>query len=138
MKKHLNALLALMIVITAQIPAVGAAPFYGLVVNGSTNMDVTYDGSYLIVKFRRTRNAAGRPTDYTRNVPPGSAAWPDRPLSPQEPLLLKQKMTRQEANAAYRRLRQNGGYWMFYCRNTNAGYFEVSQSQATYATIRID
>jgi hypothetical protein len=138
MKKHLIALLALVAVMT-QVSAVAAgAPFYGLIVNGSANMNVSYDGTYLTVKFRRTRNAAGRSAEYIQNVPPGSAAWPDRPLSPQEPLMLKQKMTRQQADAAYRRLRENGGYWKFYCRNTNAGYFEVSQSQATYATVKID
>jgi hypothetical protein len=32
----------------------------------------------------------------------------------------------------------NGGYWRFFCRNTGAGYFEVSRSEAAYASVRID
>jgi len=39
---------------------------------------------------------------------------------------------------ALQRLRQNGEYWRFYWRNTRAGYFEVSRSEAAYASVRID
>ena len=56
----------------------------------------------------------------------------------QEPLTLKQKMTPEQAKPAIERLRQNGGYWKFYCRNTGAGYFEVSRSEAAYASVKID
>jgi hypothetical protein len=47
-------------------------------------------------------------------------------------------MSPNQAETAIQRLRQNGGYWRFYCRNTNAGYFEVSRSEAAYASVRID
>ena len=110
-----------------------------LIVNGSPKLLISYDGNYFLVRgFRRTLRAAGASSGYVRNVPPGTAAWPDRPLNAQEPLTLKQRMTPEQAKPAIERLRQNGGYWKFYCRNTGAGYFEVSRSEPAYASVRID
>jgi hypothetical protein len=137
-RRHVFALLALMGVLAGHAPADAQGPFYALIVNGSPNLNMNYDGDYLIVRFRRTTRPAGAPTSYVRNVPPGTAAWPDRPLNVQEPLMLKQRMSPQQAEAAFQRLRQNGGYWKFYCRNTGTGYFEVSRSEPTYASVRID
>ena len=137
MKRHFGALLLLFVVI--QQPAFSAeAPYYPLIVNGSTNLNVDYDSGYLVVKFRPTRNGAGQPGTYTRNVPPGSGAWVDRPLNSKEPLMLKQKLSAQRAEQAIERLHQNGGFWKFYCRNTGKGYFEVSKSEAAYASVKID
>lgn len=138
MRRHLGALVALVVLVAAQTLLSGEAPFYPLIVNGSSNLNVDYDGGYLIVRFRRTRNPAGQSSSYTRNVPPGSAAWADRPLNNQEPLMLKQKLSPQRAEEAIQRLRQNGGFWKFYCRNSGKGYFEVSKSEAAYASVRID
>jgi hypothetical protein len=113
--------------------------FFALIVNGSPNLLINYDGTHLFVRgFRRTVRAAGAPSGYVRNVPPGTAAWPDRPLNGQEPLTLKQRMSPEQAKPAIERLQQNGGYWKFYCRNTGAGYFEVSRSEPAYASVRID
>jgi hypothetical protein len=47
-------------------------------------------------------------------------------------------MSERDATTVIARLRQNGGYWKFFCRNTGQGYFEVSRSEATYASVRID
>jgi hypothetical protein len=52
--------------------------------------------------------------------------------------MLKQKMTEAQARTALDRLRQNGGFWRFYCRTNPAGYFDVSRSEAAYASVRID
>ena len=135
----MSTLLALIIVLAGQTHSSAQGPFYALIVNGSPNLLVNYDGKYLFVRgFRRTVRAAGAPSDYVRNVPPGTAAWPDRPLNAQEPLTLKQRMSPKQARPAIERLRQNDRYWKFYCRNTGAGYFEVSRSEAAYASVRID
>jgi hypothetical protein len=120
------------------VPAFAQGPYYPLIVNGSPNLHVDYADGFLVVRFRRTLRGAGQPGTYVQNVPPGAGAWVDRPVNGQEPLLLKQKMTRDQAETAFQRLRQNGGYWKFYCRNTNAGYFDVSRSEAAYASVRID
>jgi hypothetical protein len=112
--------------------------FYALIVNGSPSLNVTYDHGYLIVHFRRTLRGAGQPTGYIHNVPPGSAAWVDRPLNDREPLVLRQQMSDGEAGEAVNRLKQSGGYWKFFCRNTGHGYFEVSRSERTNAAIRFD
>ena len=137
--RALITLLALIIVLAGQTHSSAEGPFYALIVNGSPNLLINYDGNHLFVRgFRRTVRAAGAPSGYVRNVPPGTAAWPDRPLNGQEPLTLKQKMTPDQAKPAIERLRQNGGYWKFYCRNTGAGYFEVSRSEAAYASVKID
>jgi hypothetical protein len=138
MKMYVSALFALIVLLAGQTHSMAQGPFYALIVNGSTNLNVDYDGGYLIVRFRRTLKPAGPPSSYARNVPPGAAAWPDRPLNNKEPLMLKQKMPPQQAEVAIQRLRQNGGFWKFYCRNTGAGYFEVSRSEAAYASVRID
>lgn len=137
--RGLITVLALIIFAAGETNSAAAEPFYALIVNGSPNLLISYDGNYLLVRgIRRTRKAAGAPSGYVQNVPPGTAAWPDRPLNAQEPLTLKQKMTPEQAKPAIERLRQNGGYWKFYCRNTGAGYFEVSRSQPAYASVRID
>ena len=137
MKRYFGALIVLFVVLL-QPAFSGEAPYYPLIVNGSSNFNVDYDKGYLVVRFRRTRNGAGQPNTYTRNVPPGSAAWVDRPLNAQEPLMLRQKLSAQRAEQAIQRLRQNGGFWKFYCRNTGKGYFEVSKSEAAYASVKID
>ena len=134
MTKYLSALFTLAVLLGGSTQATAQGPFYALIVNGSESLKMEYTAGYLIVRFRRTLRPAGGPDSYDQNVPPGAAAWPDRPLNNQEPLVLKQKMSKQQAEEAWQRLRQNGGYWRFYCRNTNAGYFEVARSGAVHAS----
>jgi len=130
--------LAVFVLLGRASPLHAQGPYYPLIVNGSSSLSVDYDNGYLVVRFRRTLRGAGQPGTYVRNVPPGAGAWVDRPLNGQEPVMLKQKMPPNQAETAIQRLRQNGGYWKFYCRNTNAGYFDVSRSEAAYASVRID
>src|SRR5262245_50522174 len=134
----LTILLGLTIALATEAPAVVAQEYYPLIVNGSRNLDATYDNGYLVVRFHRTRSGAGSPSTYVKNVPPGSAAWVDRPLNNDEPIELRQRMNEQLAAEALDRLKQNGGYWKFFCRNTGRGYFEVSRSEKANAMIRID
>jgi len=135
----LMAFLGLTTVLTMGAPRVSAQEgFFPLIVNGSRNLDATYDKGILVVRFHRTRKGAGSPTTYVQNVPPGSAAWVDRPLNNQEPIELRQRMSEQRAAQALERLKQNGGYWKFFCRNTGNGFFEVSRSERTNASVRID
>ncbi len=138
MKRYLIYLLAFAALSFAPKTSFAQEPFYPLIVNGSTNMKLDYSNGTLVVQFRRTLRAAGQPSGYVHNVPPGSASWVDRPLNNQEPLMLRQQMTSQQAETAIQRLQQNGGYWRFFCRNTGKGYFEVSRSEAAYASVRID
>lgn len=138
MKKRLSTLIALSVLLIGRPLLMADGPFYALVVNGSPALNVNYENGYLVVRFRRTLKPAGQPANYVRNLPPGSAAWVDRPLNNQEPAMLKQKLTPARAEAAIQRLQQNGGFWKFYCRNTGKGYFEVSKSEAAYASVRID
>ena len=138
MTRLLTIVLALSVLIAEATPSSAQGPFYPLIVNGSPTLNVDYADGYLLVRFRRTVRGAGQPSTYVRNVRPGTAAWVDRPLNSEEPVMLKQKMSPAEAEAAIQRLRQNGGYWRFYCKNTGAGYFEVSRSEAAYASVKID
>jgi hypothetical protein len=140
MTKQLSASLALALAFLAlgEARPLAQGPFYALIVNGSNSLDVDYNAGFLTVRFRRTLHAAGPSTSYTRTVPPGAAAWPDRPLNDREPLMLRQRMSSEQAEIVIQRLRQNGGYWKFFCRNTGAGYFEVSRSEAAYASVRFD
>ena len=138
MRRYLSFFLACVVLLGMQKHSFAQGRFYPLIVNGSTSLNADYKDGYLIVQFRRTLKPAGQPGTYSSNVLPGKAAWVDRPLNNREPSMLKQKMTSQQATAAFERLRQNGGFWKFYCRNTNKGYFEVSRSEAAYASVRID
>jgi hypothetical protein len=135
MKKYLSALFTLAVLLVGPTHSnAQSPPYYPLIVNGSESLKMEYTGGYFIVRFRRTVRGAGGPESYDRNVPPGAAAWVDRPLNDQEPVVLKQKMSKEDVTEAWHRLREKGGYWRFYCRNTNAGYFEAVRSGAVHAS----
>jgi hypothetical protein len=110
---------------------------FPLIVNGSPSLDVWWEAGLLTVRFRRSGVAAGQPANYDR-LHPGTAAWVDRPLNAKEPTTLKQKMTKAQAQTAVDRLRQNGGYWRFFCHTDPAGFLEASRSEAAYHTVTID
>jgi hypothetical protein len=119
-------------------PAPGApADYWGLIVHGGGTTRTSYDKGVLQVEFRHSRHPAGGPLDYEKQVPRGQAAWPDRPMSPQEPSVLRQRMPEAQAAKVMEHL-NGGGYWEFYCRNTGKGYFEVSTSKLVQASTRID
>ena len=55
-----------------------------------------------------------------------------------EPAIIKQTMTMKQAKEFFERIRSDGGYWRFFCRNTGKGYFEVSRSERAEAESRFD
>jgi hypothetical protein len=70
-------------------------------------------------------------------MPTGSAAWVDRALNSDEPVVVNQEMSDTDANETIAVLR-GGGFWRFVCRNTNAGDFEAIRSQRDFAEVKID
>jgi hypothetical protein len=137
MKKYVVVLLAIAGFLVAA-PRALAQTNFPLIVNGSPGLRMDYTNGLLTVSFRRTLRGAGQPDTYIRNVPPGAGSWVDRPINSQEPLTVKQTMNPDQATAAMDRLRQNGGYWRFYCHNTNHGYFEAVRSERADASVLID
>lgn len=114
-----------------------AADYWGLIVHGGGTTRASYDKGVLQVEFRHSRHPAGGPLDYEKQVPRGQAAWPDRPMSPQEPSVLRQQMPEAQAAKVMEHL-NGGGYSEFYCRNTGKGFFDVSTSKLVRASTRID
>jgi len=111
--------------------------WFPLIVRGGQGVTATYDGSTLVVQFRKAPAAAGNPMTY-RNMPLGSAAWVDRPLNDAEPSVLQQQMNGTDAVSAVGVLRLNDRFWMFVCRNTNTGHFEVLRSEPAFMAVQID
>ena len=109
------------------------APYYALIVHGGNTTRASYDKGMLRVEFRHSKHSAGGPVNYDEQVPSGQAAWPDRPLSPQEPSVLFQQMPVAEAMKVIHQLNERG-YWKFYCRNTGKGYLEVLKSNGVSAS----
>ena len=124
---------ALVLVLLAPGAPSAEAPFYALIVHGGNTTRASYDKGMLRVEFRHSKHPAGGPVNYDEQVPSGQAAWPDRPLSPQEPSVLFQQMPSAEAMKVIRQLNDHG-YWRFYCRNTGKGYFEVLKSNGVSAS----
>jgi hypothetical protein len=126
----------LLILLTASVPG-AEAPYWALIVHGGNTTHASYDKGVLRVEFRHSRHPAGDSLHYERQVPSGQAAWPDRPLSAEEPSVLFQRMPPDAAAQAIEQL-DGRGYWRFYCRNTGNGYFEVLKSGPVSASIRFD
>ena len=62
-------------------------------------------------------------------MPLGSAAWVDRPLNDAEPFVVKQQMSRSDAESAAAVLRISDRFWKFVCHNTNTGHFAAFRSR---------
>jgi hypothetical protein len=71
-------------------------------------------------------------------MPSGSAAWVDRPVNDAEPSVLKQQMSRTEAEDVAGVLRNSERFWMFLCSNTNSGFFQVFRSEQAFKRQIID
>jgi hypothetical protein len=71
--------------------------YYGLIVHGGGTTQTSYEAGILRVEFRHASHPAGGSLSYERQVPRGTAAWPDRLMSPQEPSVLLQKMPAADA-----------------------------------------
>jgi hypothetical protein len=111
--------------------------WFPLIVRGGQGVAGTYDGSTLTVQFRKSRVAAGDPTTYG-HMPSGSAAWVDRPLNDAEPFALQQQIDGTDAESIINVLRLSDRFWMFVCRNTNTGHFEVLRSEAAFMRVVVD
>jgi hypothetical protein len=110
---------------------------FSLLVRGGGGINPTYDDGTLSVQFRKSPVAAGEPTTYGR-MPPGSAAWVDRPVNDAEPSVVRQQMALDQANEANRVLNNEVGFWKFVCHNTNAGHFEAIRSERAFMSQIID
>ena len=111
--------------------------FFPLIVRGGRGVTATYDGSTLTVQFRKSEVAAGEPATYGR-VPLGSAAWVDRPLNDAEPFVVKQQMSRSDAESAAAVLRISDRFWKFVCHNTNTGHFAAFRSEPAFMQVIVD
>jgi hypothetical protein len=111
--------------------------FFPLIVRGGRSVTATYDGSTLTVQFRKSGVAAGESATYGR-MPLGSAAWVDRPLNDAEPFVVKQQMSRSDAESAAAVLRISDRFWKFVCHNTNNGSFDAFRSEPAFMQVLID
>ena len=111
--------------------------FFPLIVRGGDGVSASHDGETLTLEFRKSSVAAGDPTTYDR-MPPGSAAWVDRPLNDAEPFVLKQEMSRSDAEETAGVLQNEVRFWRFVCANTNTGHFQVFRSEPDFMQKRID
>ena len=122
---------------SAAAASIGVPQYWGLIVHGGNTTHASYNKGVLRVEFRHSRSPAGDALHYEAQLPEGQAAWPDRPLSPQEPSVLFQTMPPTAAAEAMAQL-AGSGYWEFFCRNTGKGYFDVSTSKSVHSSTRID
>ena len=111
--------------------------FFPLIVRGGRGIKASYDGSTLAIQFGKSRVAAGEPETYGR-MPHGSAAWVDRPLNDAEPFVVKQRMSRSDAESAAAVLRLGDRFWKFVCSNTNNGHFDTFRSEPAFMRVIID
>jgi hypothetical protein len=105
-------------------PLIGAAQTnYPLRIRGNTNLTANYENGILSIEFRpgATKADAG--------LQPGEGSWLDRALNRNEPHVLKQKLSQDEAQYVTNYLQNPDHYATFYCANTNQGYFQAANSE---------
>lgn len=91
------------------------AGFYPLIVRGGPEIASTYEAGVLTVHFLPASVAAGDPATYV-GLPPGSAAWVDRPLNADEPGFLEYATADAPAVAEARAALSNPErFWAFAC-----------------------
>jgi hypothetical protein len=105
--------------------------FFPLIVRGGRDIRAAHDGDTLTIQFGKSPVAAGDPSTYGR-MPHASAAWVDRPLNDAEPAVVKQKLSRSDAESVVSVLDIEDRFWMFMSSNTNTGHFEVVRSEAAF------
>ena len=111
--------------------------FFPLIVRGGRGIRSAHDGDTLTVQFGKSPVAAGDPSTYGQ-MPLGSAASVDRPLNDAEPAVVKQELSRSDADSVVSVLKIDDRFWMFMCSNTNTGHFQVHRSEAAFMQVRID
>jgi hypothetical protein len=105
--------------------------FFPLIVRGGRDIRAAHDGDTLTIQFGKSPVAAGDPSTYGR-MPHASAAWVDRPLNDAEPAVVKQKLSRSDAESVVSVLDIEDRFWMFLSSNTNTGHFEAFRSEAAF------
>ncbi|MGA7128467.1 MAG: hypothetical protein WBZ19_19290 [Chthoniobacterales bacterium] len=105
-------------------PLIGAAQTnFPLRIRGNANLNLNYADGILSVEFRPATAKADS------GLQPGEGSWLDRALNRNEPHVLKQKLSEDEAQSATDYLRNPDHYATFYCANTNQGYFQAANSE---------
>jgi hypothetical protein len=108
---------------TATLPAMGQTN-YPLRLRGSSSITTDYNGGNLFIRFQPGDSPAGN------GLQPGQGSWLDRGLRENEPHVIKQTLSEEEAKAIADYLQSETHFATFYCYNTNQGYFEVANSTA--------
>ena len=61
-----------------------------------------------------------------------------RPLNDAEPFVVKQQMSRSDAESAAAVLRIGDRFWKFVCHNTNTGHFAAFRSEPAFMQVTVD
>jgi hypothetical protein len=106
------------------LPLIGQAQTdYPLRIRGAANLTTTYTDGILAVEFQPAAHKADA------GLQPGEGSWLDRALNGNEPHVLKQNLSPDEAQFVATYLRNPDHYATFYCSNTSQGYFQSATSE---------
>ena len=115
---------AILLALSFILPLIGQAQTdYPLRIRGAASLTTTYTGGILAVEFQ----PAGHKAEV--GLQPGEGSWLDRALNGNEPNVLKQNLSQDEAQFVTAYLRNPDHYATFYCSNTNQGYFQAANSE---------
>jgi hypothetical protein len=110
--------------ITFSAPLMGIAQTdYPLRIRGTANLTSNYAEGTLSIEFRPA------PARADAGLRPGEGSWLDRALNRNEPHVLKQKLSQDEAEFVANYLHNPDHYATFYCTNTNQGYLQAGSSE---------
>jgi hypothetical protein len=96
---------------------------YPIRIRGMANLTINYSEGTLSIEFRPAAAKADA------GLRPGEGSWLDRALNRNEPHVLKQKLSQDEAEFVVNYLQNPNHYATFYCTNTNQGYFQAGSSE---------
>lgn len=124
LKRNCLELVAILLALSFVLPLSGQARTkYPLRIRGAADLTTTYIDGILAVDFRPAAHKA------EAGLLPGEGSWMDRALNGQEPHVLKQSLSPDEAQFVTSYLRNPDHYATFYCSNTDQGYFEAASSE---------
>jgi hypothetical protein len=105
-------------------PMIGAAQTnYPLRIRGNANVTANYANGTLSIEFRPAAAKADA------GLQPGEGSWLDRALNHNEPHILKQNLSQDEAQYVANYLQNPDHYATFYCANTSQGYLQAANSE---------
>jgi hypothetical protein len=105
-------------------PLIGAAQTnYPLRIRGNAKLTANYENGTLSIEFRPAATKADT------GLQPGEGSWLDRALNRNEPHVLKQDLSQDEAQFVINYLQNPDHYATFYCANTKQGYFQAANSE---------